>query len=103
MALSLELFDLARNCSQTARLYNFLHFVGSDALSLLHAVLREDSTVADSKLVAQLDNMTFVKTLWTEAAQQCQPDICISLSFAGNADIAGIGVRSLSRLSKLSD
>lgn len=59
---------------------------------MLRPLLSLEANVTDDLLEAQFNNQTFVKVLLHDAGRDCGDSICSSLSFPGNADIAGMGV-----------
>jgi len=95
----MDIFNLTLNCSQTALVYNAWHSGTGDFQALLSPLRNVATNVTDAFLEAQLDNQSFVRSLLRDAGRECQEAICSSLSFTGNADIAGIGVSVLKNLS----
>ena len=89
------IFDFASNCTTTAELYNSLFVERLDTLALLQQIARADRKVAETFLSGQVQNTSFLRDIYVESAEHCRREICTSLTFTGNADIAGIGVSEL--------
>lgn len=90
--MSLQIFDFRSNCTATSELYNGLHNNGTNLVALLQSLSYPNENFTDALFSTQLQNQSFVREIISVAAQNCHTEVCTSLDFTGNADIAGIGV-----------
>lgn len=86
--------DFAINCTTAAALYNTLYDELYDPAPFLQSLVRPSVNVSADTLGAWIQDAKFTQECINQIGTVCRETVCSSLRFPGNADIAGIGVRS---------